>query len=87
MCWFGAPLTIAIILIGIFGIFHGYAHKIEMPNQVSAITYGASLVEGTGLLRWAGIVVGFAAKFPRGELIVRGCGGVVSLVGLAYIVR
>ena len=86
MCRFRAPLMIAVILIGSFAIFHGYAHGVEMPNQVSAITYGAGFVVGTGLLHWAGIVVGFAAKFPRGELIVRGCGGVVSLIGLTYIV-
>ena len=83
---FKVPLTIAILLVGIFAIFHGYAHGLEMPNRVSAVTYGAGFVVGTGLLHWAGIVIGFATKFPRGELLVRGCGGVISLIGLTYLV-
>jgi urease accessory protein len=81
-----APLAIAMVLVGIFGIFHGYAHGLEMPEQISAITYGAGFVIGTGLLHMAGIGLGFATRLPRGELLVRGCGGVISVIGLTYLV-
>ena len=83
---FKAPLAIAMVLVGIFAIFHGYAHGTEMPGQISAITYGAGFVIGTGLLHLAGIAIGFATRLPRGELLVRGCGGVISVVGLTYLV-
>lgn len=83
---FRAPLAIAMVLVGIFAIFHGYAHGLEMPEQISAITYGAGFVIGTGLLHLAGIGLGFATRLPRGELLVRGCGGVISVVGLTYLV-
>ena len=83
---FKAPLAIAMVLVGIFSIFHGYAHGTEMPGQISAITYGAGFVIGTGLLHLAGIAIGFATRLPRGELLVRGCGGVISVIGLTYLV-
>jgi urease accessory protein len=81
-----APLAIAMVLVGIFAIFHGYAHGVEMPEQISAITYSAGFVIGTGLLHLAGIAIGFATLLPRGELLVRGCGGVISVIGLSYLV-
>jgi urease accessory protein len=81
-----APLAIAMVLVGIFAIFHGYAHGVEMPNQISAFTYGGGFVVGTGLLHLAGIAIGFATQLPRGELLVRGCGGVISVIGLTYLV-
>jgi urease accessory protein len=83
---FKAPLAIAMVLVGIFALFHGYAHGTEMPGQISAFTYGAGFVIGTGLLHLAGIGIGFATRLPRGELMVRGCGGVISVIGLTYLV-
>ena len=83
---FRARLAIAMVLVGIFALFHGYAHGTEMPGQISAFTYGAGFVIGTGLLHLAGIGIGFATRLPRGELMVRGCGGVISVIGLTYLV-
>jgi urease accessory protein len=83
---FKAPLAVAMVLVGIFALFHGYAHGTEMPGQISAFTYGAGFVIGTGLLHLAGIGIGFATRLPRGELMVRGCGGVISVIGLTYLV-
>ena len=81
-----APLAIAMVLVGIFAIFHGYAHGVEMPEQISAITYSAGFVIGTGLLHLAGVAIGFVTRLPRGELLVRGCGGVISAIGLSHLV-
>ncbi len=83
---FRAPLAIAIVLVGVFALFHGYAHGLEMPAEMSVLTYGAGFVVGTGLLHMIGIGLGFLTMLPRGELMIRGCGGVISLVGLTYLV-
>ena len=83
---FKVQLSVAMILVGIFALFHGYAHGTEMLGHISAFTYGAGFVIGTGLLHLAGIAIGFATRLPRGELMVRGCGGVISLIGLTYLV-
>lgn len=83
---FKTRLAVAMVLVGIFALFHGYAHGTEMPGQISAFTYGAGFVIGTGLLHLAGIGIGFATRLPRGELMIRGCGGVISVIGLTYLV-
>jgi urease accessory protein len=57
-----------------------------MPAEMSVLTYGAGFVVGTGLLHMIGIGLGFLTMLPRGELMVRGCGGAISLVGLTYLV-
>ena len=83
---FKVQLSVAMILVGIFALFHGYAHGTDMPGHINAFTYGAGFVIGTGLLHLAGIAVGFATRLQRGELMVRGCGGVISVIGLTYLV-
>lgn len=81
-----APLAIAMAVVGVFAVFHGYAHGVEMPEQISAITYGAGFVIGTGLLHLIGIALGFLTHLPKGEWMVRGCGAVISVIGLTYLV-
>ena len=83
---FRAPLQVAMALVGVFALFHGYAHGLEMPEQTSVVAYGGGFVIGTGLLHMVGIALGFLTRLPRGELMVRGCGGVISVVGLTYLV-
>ena len=83
---FKVQLSVAMILVGIFALFHGYAHGTEMPRHISAFTYGAGFVIGTGSLHLAVIAIGFATRLPRGELNVRNCGGVISVIGLTYLV-
>ena len=35
------PLAIAAVLVGLFAVFHGYAHGAEMPASASGFRYGA----------------------------------------------
>ena len=83
---FKAQLSVAMILVGIFALFHGYAHGTEMRGHISASTYSRGLVIGTGLLYLTRIAIGFATRLRRGELNVRNCGGVISVIGLTYLV-
>lgn len=83
---FQAPLAIAMVLVGVFALFHGYAHGLEMPAQTSVLAYGAGFVVGTGLLHMVGIGLGFLTHLPQGEWMVRACGAVISAVGLTYLV-
>lgn len=43
-------------------------------------------VVGTGLLHLAGIGFGYLTKTPAGTVAVRAAGGVVALVGAAFLV-
>lgn len=79
------PLWIAAVLVGAFAIFHGYAHGRELPDGANAVAFSAGFVIATGLLHLTGIAFGLLTRWPAGRLAVRGAGGVVALVGLAYL--
>jgi len=79
------PLWIAAVLVGAFAIFHGYAHGRELPDGANAVAFSAGFVIATGLLHLTGIAFGLLTRWPAGQLAVRGAGGVVALVGLAYL--
>ena len=79
------PLWIAAVLVGAFAIFHGYAHGRELPDGANAVAYSAGFVIATGLLHLTGIAFGLLTRWPAGRLAVRGAGGVIALVGLAYL--
>ena len=81
------PLWIAAVLVGAFAIFHGYAHGRELPDGANAVAYSAGFVIATGLLHLTGIAFGLLTRWPAGRLVVRGAGGVIALVGLAYLGR
>jgi urease accessory protein len=79
------PLWVAAVLVGAFAIFHGYAHGKELPDGANAVAFSAGFVIATGLLHLTGIAFGLPARWPAGRLAVRGAGGVIALVGLAYL--
>jgi urease accessory protein len=79
------PLWIAAVLVGAFAIFHGYAHGRELPDGANAVAFSAGFVIATGLLHLTGIAFGLLTHWPAGRLAVRGAGGVIALVGLAYL--
>jgi urease accessory protein len=79
------PLWAAAMLVGAFAIFHGYAHGKELPDGANAVAYSAGFVIATGLLHLCGIAFGLLARWPAGRLAVRGAGGAIALVGIAYL--
>ena len=79
------PLWIAAVLVGAFAIFHGFAHGHELPDGANAVAFSAGFVIATGLLHVSGIAFGQLARWPVGRIAVRAAGGVIALVGLAYL--
>ncbi len=83
---FVAPVSLAAILVGLFAVFHGYAHGAEMPETASGLAYGAGFLAATALLHALGIGIGalFAhlAK-ARGLELARWVGSAASLTGIA----
>ena len=79
------PLWAAAVLVGAFAIFHGYAHGKELPDGANAVAFSAGFVIATGMLHLTGIAFGLLTRWPAGRLAVRGAGGVIALVGLAYL--
>lgn len=79
------PLWLAAVVVGVFAIFHGHAHGTELPQAANALTYAIGFVIATGLLHLTGIAFGLLVRWPAGKLAVRAGGGVIALVGVAFL--
>jgi urease accessory protein len=82
---FRPPLWVAGALVGVFGLFHGYAHGAELPPGQNALLYSAGFVFATGLLHLAGITIGLVYRWPWGKILLRGAGGLVLCGGLSFL--
>jgi urease accessory protein len=80
-----APLWVAGVIVGIFAVFHGHAHGTELPVLANPFAYAVGFVIATGLLHLIGIAFGLVVRWPMGAQAVRAGGGVISLVGLAFL--
>jgi urease accessory protein len=79
------PLWVAVVLVGVFAVFHGHAHGAELPASANPAIYAVGFVVATGLLHLAGIALGQAGKWPAGRLAVRAAGAVIALAGGAFL--
>ena len=79
------PLAAAAIIVAFFAIFHGYAHGTELPEAVSPAAYAVGFVISTGVLHLAGIAFGLLIRWPSGVYAIQAGGGMISLVGLAFL--
>ena len=74
------PINFSMLLVGLFAVFHGYAHGLEMPQASSAILYGSGFVLATTLLHLTGIGLGKVAY--RKHLLSRLSGSIIAIAGL-----
>lgn len=79
---FHFPLLYSALLVGIFAIFHGYAHGAEMPAESGTFVYVAGFALATALLHVSGIVPGLFIKSAKLQMLTRFAGGAVALSGV-----
>ncbi|MBS0473234.1 MAG: HupE/UreJ family protein [Proteobacteria bacterium] len=79
------PLWVAAALVGVFGLFHGYAHGAELPPGQNALLYSAGFVLATGLLHATGIAIGVVHRWPWGRVALRGAGAAVLCGGAFFL--
>ncbi|THD63952.1 MAG: HupE/UreJ family protein [Phenylobacterium sp.] len=80
-----APIWAACLIVGVFALFHGYAHGKELPSAADPIGYSVGFVLATGLLHVAGIGVGLLNDRPNGIVVTRSIGGFVALCGVYFL--
>lgn len=80
-----APPSLAIIIVGAFAIFHGFAHGRELPDAADPLAYGIGFVSATGFIHIAGIGFGLLAGPLLAGWGARLAGGLVSLAGLYFL--
>jgi urease accessory protein len=79
------PLAVSAILVGIFAIFHGYAHGAELPASAGPLAFSVGFVFATGCLHATGILIGLIIKWPLGAKIIRVGGGAIAATGVYFL--
>ena len=80
-----APVWLAAVIVAIFGLFHGYAHGLELPSMSNPVSFSLGFVIATGLLHVAGIVIGLLRERSGGEAILRGAGAAIAAAGVWFL--
>ena len=69
-------------LVGLFALFHGVAHGVEIPQSASALTFALGFILATTLLHLLGIHLG---RLYQGELttwLLRICGSGIAATSI-----
>jgi urease accessory protein len=76
------PLAANTAIVGLFALFHGYAHGAEMPATASGLAYGVGFVIATASLHLSGIGLGLLAKQFASANLIRYVGGAIAACGV-----
>jgi urease accessory protein len=76
------PLWASASIVGLFALFHGYAHGAEMPKTASGLAYGIGFVLATAGLHLSGIGIGLAARRFDATRLIRVIGGAIAACGI-----
>ncbi|WP_275783978.1 HupE/UreJ family protein [Pararhizobium gei] len=77
------PIATCAAIVGIFAMFHGYAHGGEL-GFASALPFGTGFVLSTALLHGVGMALGFGiGRMPSSMTLSRVIGGMTAAAGLA----
>jgi urease accessory protein len=79
------PVTLSIAITALFGLLHGYAHGIELPESAAPLDYAAGFLIATASLHLAGIAVSVATQ-RRYALLSRILGSAIALAGTYLLV-
>jgi urease accessory protein len=80
-----APIWAAATIVGLFALFHGYAHGQELPSAADPVGYSAGFVFATGLLHVLGIGIGELHTYRWGAAATRLAGGLIAATGCWFL--
>ena len=78
-------LWVGAAIVAIFGLFHGYAHGVEMPETAAPLLYGLGLLFATAVLLLIGIGIGTAARSPVGQRLLPVGAAAIAGIGITLI--
>ena len=81
------PLMASAMLVGLFAIFHGYAHASEAPASPTMIPYALGFIASTIALHASGIAAGrWTERFAAaGQRPVRLLGSLIAVAGTGML--
>lgn len=82
------PVGLAALVVGVFGVWHGNAHGVEMPRAAAPVFYSLGFVFSTALIHLLGVGLGFLPLFRgHGRVPVRVAGLCIAACGCFFLVR
>jgi len=79
------PVASAMAVVGLFALFHGYAHALEAPST-GAGGYILGFLTATALLQGLGLGLGWVVRRAVGDLGLRALGGMVVAGGALVLI-
>ncbi len=77
------PTKLIMAFVGIFGLFHGIAHGIEVPAAANPLLFVLGFICGTTTLHLFGVGIGhFSIKTTLSSLILRLAGIIFAIYGI-----
>src|SRR6202007_513350 len=73
-------------IVAFFALLHGYSHGVELPADVSALSFGAGFVAGTITLHAIGIAIGLGANRLPARYLARTAGAAIAVIGAVLLV-
>ena len=77
------PALLSMAITALFGLLHGYAHGLELPQSAAPAAYALGFLTATATLHLSGIAIGVATR-QRYALLSRLLGSAIAISG-AYL--
>jgi urease accessory protein len=77
------PLALALTIVALFAVCHGFAHIAEMKPGASRFAYGSGFLLATASLHIAGLFIGSLLQKYKLPNLTRACGAVVACSAIA----
>jgi urease accessory protein len=78
-------LVVSAALVAFLALLHGYSHGVELPADVSVLTYGTGFVAATLALHTIGIAIGLLANKIPLRYVARTAGAAIAAVGVILL--
>lgn len=79
------PASVAGAVTALFGLVHGYAHGLELPDSVARLAYALGFLAATAALHLAGIACGVAARQQHALVAARIAGAAIAVSGAYWL--
>ena len=82
------PITLIMAFVGVFGLFHGAAHGVEMPKAANPILFILGFICGTTTLHLFGVGIGyFLIKTTLSSILLRITGMFFAIYGCYLLIK
>ena len=82
------PTNLIMVFVGIFGLFHGIAHGIEVPAAANPLLFVLGFICGTSALHIFGVGIGyFSIKTAISSILLRLTGILFAIYGIYLLTQ